>query len=157
MQCDNQQALVLEILNWTKKSRSSPAWRTPASKGTSHPRSRRKHIRKKYNALLAKYEKAKARLGALAAEKERRQNRDREIKILIQATKTKPLFLEKWDERLWAALIDRAAVRRDGGIVFRFKNGMDIEVYDLPAGETGCVLPRRGESHGVRLGIAIFS
>jgi DNA invertase Pin-like site-specific DNA recombinase len=83
---------------------------------------------KKYNALLARYDNAMARLDELATEKERRQNRDREIKVFIEAMKTQPLVLEKWDERLWMALIDRATVRRDGGMVFRLKNGMEIMV-----------------------------
>jgi site-specific DNA recombinase len=69
-----------------------------------------------------------ARLDELATEKERRQNRDREIKVFIEAMKKQPLVLEKWDERLWVALIDRATVHRDGGIVFRFKSGKEIEV-----------------------------
>jgi hypothetical protein len=36
--------------------------------------------------------------------------------------------MEKWDERLWVALIDMATVRRDGDIVFKFENGMEIEI-----------------------------
>jgi hypothetical protein len=83
---------------------------------------------KKYNGLLARYEKATARLGVLTAEKERKQNQDREIRLFIEALKKQPLVLEEWDERLWIAILDRATVFRDSRIVFRFKSGNEIEV-----------------------------
>jgi len=83
---------------------------------------------KKYNGLLARYEKATARLTELSAEKERKRDQDREIRLFIEELKKKPLVLEEWDERLWVAILDRATVFRDGRIVFRFKSGSEIEV-----------------------------
>lgn len=83
---------------------------------------------KKYNGLLARYEKATARLAEVAAEKERKRNQDREIRLFMEALKKQPLVLEEWDERLWIAIVDRATVFRDGRIVFRFKCGSEIEV-----------------------------
>jgi chromosome segregation ATPase len=83
---------------------------------------------KKYNGLLARYEKATARLAEVAAEKERKRNQDREIRLFIEALKKQPLVLEEWDERLWIAIVDRATVFRDGRIVFKFKCGSEIEV-----------------------------
>ena len=83
---------------------------------------------KKYNGLLARYEKATARLAEVSAEKERKRNQDREIRLFIEALKKQPLVLEEWDERLWIAIVDRATVFRDGRIVFKFKCGSEIEV-----------------------------
>ncbi len=83
---------------------------------------------KKYNGLLARYEKATARLTELTAEKERKYNQDRELRLFIEALKKQPLVLEEWDERLWIAILDRATVFRDGRIVFKFKSGSEIEV-----------------------------
>jgi site-specific DNA recombinase len=83
---------------------------------------------KRYNGLLARYEKARARLDVLMAEKERKLNQDREIRLFIETLKKQPLVLGEWDERLWIAILDRATVFRDGRIVFRFKSGNEIEV-----------------------------
>ena len=83
---------------------------------------------KKYNGLLARYEKAAARVGELTTEKERKHDRERELRLFIASLKKQPLALENWDEKLWVTLVDRATVCRDGRIVFRFKGGSEIEV-----------------------------
>ena len=83
---------------------------------------------KKYNGLLARYEKATARLAEVTAEKERKHDQNRELRLFIETLKKQPLVLEEWDERLWIAILDRATVFRDGRIAFRFKSGREIEV-----------------------------
>ena len=83
---------------------------------------------KKYNGLLARYEKATARLAEVTAEKGQKHDQDRELRLFIEALKKKPLVLEEWDERLWIAILDRATVFRDGRIGFKFKGGREIEV-----------------------------
>ena len=83
---------------------------------------------KKYNGLLARYEKATTRLAEVTAEKERKHDQDRELRLFIGALKKQPLVLEEWDERLWIAILDRATVFRDGRIAFKFKSGREIEV-----------------------------
>jgi DNA invertase Pin-like site-specific DNA recombinase/outer membrane murein-binding lipoprotein Lpp len=83
---------------------------------------------KKYNALVKRYEKTSVRLDALAAEKSRKQDRDRELRLFIESIKKQPLVLEVWSERLWVGLLDKATVFHDGRMVFQFKNGTEIEV-----------------------------
>ncbi|HKM32210.1 MAG TPA: recombinase family protein [Oscillospiraceae bacterium] len=83
---------------------------------------------KKYNALVKRYEKTSARLDALAAEKSRKQDQDRELRLFIESIKKQPLVLEVWSERLWVGLLDKAAVFHDDRMVFQFKNGTEIEV-----------------------------
>ena len=83
---------------------------------------------KKYNGLLARYEKATARLAELSAEKERKHDHDRELRLFIETLKKQSLVLEEWDERLWIVILDRSTVFRDGKIVFKFKSGSEIEV-----------------------------
>lgn len=82
----------------------------------------------KYNALVKRYEKTSARLDALAAEKSRKQDRDRELRLFIESIKKQPLVLEVWSERLWVGLLEKATVFHDGRMVFQFKNGTEIEV-----------------------------
>jgi hypothetical protein len=68
------------------------------------------------------------RLAEVTAEKERKHDQNRELRLFIEALKIQPLVLEEWDERLWIAIVDLATVFRDGKIVFKFKSGREIEV-----------------------------
>ncbi len=59
---------------------------------------------------------------------ETRMQRDRELRIFISSIKEQPLVLETWDEGLWLTLLETATVHADNIIIFRFKDGTDIEV-----------------------------
>lgn len=83
---------------------------------------------KKYNALVKRYEKATKRVDELSAERTRKQDRDREIRLFVESLKEQPLVLEEWNERLWVGLLEKATVYHDGRMVFEFKNGTEIEV-----------------------------
>ena len=83
---------------------------------------------KKYKGLIARYDKAKARLTEVTAEKERKHKQSRELRLFIEELKKQPLILEAWDEKLWIATLDQATVFRDGKLAFKFKNGSEIEV-----------------------------
>ena len=83
---------------------------------------------KKYNALVKRYETANKRVDELSAERMRKQDRDRELRLFIQSIKEQPLVLEEWNERLWVGLLEKATVFHDGRMVFEFKNGTEIEV-----------------------------
>ena len=83
---------------------------------------------KKYNLLVKRYEKATKRVDELCAERTRKQDRDRELRLFIESIKEQPLILESWDERLWIALLNKTTVFHDGRMVFEFKNGAEIEV-----------------------------
>jgi site-specific DNA recombinase len=83
---------------------------------------------KKYSSLVKRYEKTASRLDALSAERAQKQDRDRELRLFIEALKHQPLVLEEWNERLWVGLLEKATVFHDGRMVFQFKNGTEIEV-----------------------------
>ena len=83
---------------------------------------------KKYNALVKRYEKATKRVDELSAERTRKQDRDRELRLFIESIKEQPLVLESWNERLWVGLLEKATVFHNGRMVFEFKNGTEIEV-----------------------------
>lgn len=83
---------------------------------------------KKYNALVKRYEKATKRVDELGAERTRKQDRNRELRLFIESIKEQPLVLESWNERLWVGLLQKATVFHDGRMVFEFKNGTEIEV-----------------------------
>ena len=83
---------------------------------------------KKYNRLVKRYEKAEARLQVVTEERERRSQRDRELRVFIDSIENQPLVLDAWDEGLWIGLLETATVHSDKSIVFRFKSGTEITI-----------------------------
>ena len=81
---------------------------------------------RKYNRLVSRYEKAMARLNEVTAEREKRNHRDRELRIFIASLKEKPLVIEEFDEELWICLLESAIVHADSHVTFRFKDGTEI-------------------------------
>lgn len=79
-----------------------------------------------YNRLVSRYEKAVVRLKDITAERDKRNQRDRELRIFMVSLKEKPLVIEKFDEELWICLLESATVYADGQIIFRFKDGTEI-------------------------------
>ena len=82
---------------------------------------------KKTNALVKRYKKATKRVDELNAERTRKQDRDRKLRLFIESIKEQPLVLESWNERLWVGLLAKATVFHDGRMIFEFKNGTEIE------------------------------
>ena len=85
----------------------------------------------KYNRLVKRYERAVERLNKATAEHDSRMQRDRELRIFIGAIKEQPLVLEIWDEELWLTLLETATVHSDSKIIFRFKDGTEIEIKKI--------------------------
>ena len=83
---------------------------------------------KKYDGLVKRYEKAVGKLKEKTAERDRRAERERAIRIFISALKKQPLAVKEWDEELWISLLETATVHWDKRITFLFKNGTSIEV-----------------------------
>lgn len=73
-------------------------------------------IEERYNAALEHHMN-------LEAEREKRIRKNKELTAFITMLKKQPLTVTDWDERLWITLLDTAAVKRDGNILFRFKSG----------------------------------
>jgi len=48
------------------------------------------------------------------------------MEVFIKNLKKQPLVVEAWDESLWALMIEKAVVSRDGSIKFIFNNGTEI-------------------------------
>ncbi len=84
--------------------------------------------RDSYDRLSRRYDEIQARLKELQTERERRSRKDKVISQFIQTLQTTPVFLDAWDDTIWAAMVERAVVSRDGSITFIFYNGADIRV-----------------------------
>ena len=91
----------------------------------SSPQSQDEYI-KKYNSLSKRYEEEYKKLENLQKDKEFRKSQDKAMEVFIENLKKQPLVVEAWDESLWALMIEKAIVGRDGSIKFIFYNGTEI-------------------------------
>ena len=81
---------------------------------------------KKYSTLSSRHEVVTAEIDRFSAEKEKRQCRDRELRIFIKALKSQPAAMTEWSDRPWVTLLDHAKVCADGKMIFVFKDGTEI-------------------------------
>ena len=76
---------------------------------------------------LDRHRVATERVAALEADKRRRKSRARILETFIRNITASPQMLTEFDEKLWTAAIDRVTVMLDDGLVFRFKDGTEVE------------------------------
>lgn len=53
------------------------------------------------------------------------------MEVFIKNLKKQPLVVEAWDESLWALMVEKAIVVRDGNIKFVFYNGTEIKEEEI--------------------------
>ena len=82
----------------------------------------------KYNGLVKRHEGITADIDRLTDEKEKRQRRDRELRIYIKALKQQTATMSEWNDRPWVTLLDHAKVCADGKMIFIFKDGTEKTV-----------------------------
>lgn len=92
----------------------------------STPQSQDEYV-KKYNKLSERYEEEYLKLEKIKMEKEFRISQDKTMNMFIENLKKQPLIVDKWDESLWAVMIEKAVVHIDGSITFVFYNGSEIK------------------------------
>ena len=80
----------------------------------------------KYNALVARYETAKAKLEKLQAEKAQREAKAEDIGGFMFELAEYGESLTEFDDRLWLTLIDTVTVHRDGQLTFKFQTGHEM-------------------------------
>ena len=76
---------------------------------------------------LDRHRTATEQVAALEAERRRRKSRVRILETFIRNITASPRVLTVFDEKLWTAAIDRVTVMLDDGLVFRFKDGTEVE------------------------------
>lgn len=80
---------------------------------------------KRYNSLVSRYENAVSEVNRLNVEKEKRQNRDRELRLFIKALEAQPAVMTEWNNKPWIMLLEHGTIHHNGSITFRFKNGTE--------------------------------
>ena len=79
------------------------------------------------NGYLERHRAATARISELESTRRVRQNKARTLETFIKGFSAGKQCLTEFDEKLWAVTIDRVTVKPDGKLVFRFKNGTEVE------------------------------
>lgn len=82
---------------------------------------------KKYNGLVERYEKANKRAEVLQARIAERHSKETLIGAFITELEKRNEAITEFDEQLWLATVEKAAIHHEGKIVFHFNNGAAIE------------------------------
>ena len=81
----------------------------------------------KYNGYEQRYEAVRKKVEKLRTQKEERQTQADSISAFMFELHELDEPVTLFDEKLWLSVIDIVTVRHDGTLVFRFRNGMEVE------------------------------
>ena len=81
----------------------------------------------RYKALRARYQAATQRLKQIEEERLVRRQRRQKLLGFIRMLERSEGLLTEFDEGLWNATVERVAVRTDGNMLFRWRNGAEAE------------------------------
>ena len=81
---------------------------------------------KRYDALTARFDKAKARLEMVEAAIKDKQSRQVTIEAYLETLKAQDTLVERFEPSLWCALLDFVTVYSKEDVRFTFKDGTEI-------------------------------
>lgn len=81
----------------------------------------------RYNSYVADYEKLKRKISTLEDEKQKRKEKAIYIGGFIFEISELGHAITEFDEQLWMMVIDSVIVHQHGKMVFKFRNGVEIE------------------------------
>ena len=84
-------------------------------------------LNERNNGYPERHRKATERKAELEEAKRRRKSRARILETCLRNVASSPQVLTEFDEKLWTAAIDRVTVMLDDRLVFRFKDGTEVE------------------------------
>lgn len=83
---------------------------------------------KRYNGFVERYEKLKKDITSLETEKQEKKHKSTYIGGMMFEISEYKTAITEFDEQLWMMTVDTVLIKNDGNMVFRFRNGADIEV-----------------------------
>ena len=81
----------------------------------------------RYNGYVERYDAAKEKIEVREQERTLRLARADAFDAFIRTVKELDTVPSEFDDKLWQKTIDTITVSKDGVLVFRFQNGMEIE------------------------------
>ena len=82
----------------------------------------------RYREYDTRHQELQSKIDSLEEEKRNRQGRIKRFEVFIQALKKQHGELTVFDEDTWLAVIETVLVKPDGKLVFKFANGMEVEI-----------------------------
>ena len=82
--------------------------------------------KKEYDAIIKTYDETKAKYEQLEIEISKQSAKHQMIKDYINTLKKQTRLLEKFDGLLWGSLLESATIKDKDTIVFKFKDGTEI-------------------------------
>ena len=83
---------------------------------------------KRYNGLVERYERAKARFDEVTEVITQRSAKSERLEGVIKTLEAQTESVAEFDERLWGAMVDYVTVGVDGGMTVVFRDGTGIKV-----------------------------
>ena len=80
----------------------------------------------RYNGYFERYEALKAEYDELVAQKEKLNTKRRKMEQFITNLVKNDNLLSDFDDWLWLTTVDKVVVQKDGGLLFKFYNGIEI-------------------------------
>ena len=80
----------------------------------------------RYNEYFERYEALKAEYDKFLIQKEKLNTKRRKMEQFITNLVKNDNLLSDFDDWLWLTTIDKVVVQKDGGLLFRFYNGMKM-------------------------------
>jgi hypothetical protein len=93
----------------------------------SHSAQSQEAYAERYNSYVARYEAAKAKAEKLQSVRSQRTAKADEIGAFMFALAEYDSGITEFDDRLWAATVQKATAYQDGRLVFTFQNSMEVE------------------------------
>ena len=84
----------------------------------------------RYKGLKARYEAATQRLKQIEDQRTERKQRRQKMLEFIRMLESIDGLLTEFDEGLWNATVAKVTVNVDGVMVFRWKNGMEVSIFE---------------------------
>jgi len=82
---------------------------------------------KRYNGLVERYERAKARFDEVTEAIAQRSAKRERLAGFIRMLETQKEPVAEFDERLWGAMVDYVTVGVDGGMTVMFRDGTSVD------------------------------
>ena len=93
----------------------------------AHRKQNQDEYNQRYNGLVARFDKAKIRHNEAAEQIQERKVKRMEAERFLSVTLKKKEPLTDFDEQFWYATVETVTVYQDGRMVFKFKDGTEIE------------------------------
>lgn len=80
----------------------------------------------RYNGYFERYEALKAECDELVVQKEKLNSKRRKTEQFITNLVKNDNLLSDFDDWLWLTTVDKVVVQKDGGLLFKFYNGLEM-------------------------------